>query len=109
MDLDLDLLEGLALSADRPAALAALLPGTGVHDYWRGVHLQHEGRLDEVAAILAAWSGRHSGDHELQRRLERRQLLLRAGGDLAAHADALRFEAGISLDDQAEAEVAAQR
>lgn len=109
MDLDLDLLEALALSADRPAALAALLPGTALHDYWRGVHLQHEGRLDEVAAILAAWSSRHAGDHELQRRLERRQLLLRAGGDLAAHADALRFEAGITLDDQAEAEAAAQR
>jgi len=109
MDLDLDLLEGLALAADRPAALAALLPGTGLHDYWRGVHLQHEGRLDEAATILAAWSGRHPGDHELRRRLERRQLLLLADRDLAAHADALRFEAGISLDDQAEAEAAAQR
>ena len=35
--------------------------------------------------------------------------MLRAGGDLAAHADALRFEAGVSLDDQAEAEVLALR
>ncbi len=109
MDLDLDLLEALALAEDRPAALDALLPGTGLHDYWHGVHLQHEGRLDEVDPILAAWSGRHPGDDELRGRLERRQLLLRAGSDLAAHADALRFEAGIALDDQAEAEAAAQR
>ncbi|MEP7122072.1 MAG: hypothetical protein ABJE95_14230 [Byssovorax sp.] len=109
MDLDLDLLEALALSADRPAALAAILPGTALHDYWRGVHLQHDGKLDDVDALLAAWPGSHPREDELRQRLERRQLLLRAGGDLAKHADALRFQAGIALDDQAEAEVAAQR
>ena len=109
LDLDLDLLEALALAEDRPAALAAILPGTARHDYWRGVHLQHAGRLDEVDALLAEWPGHHPREDELRERLERRQLLLRAGGDLAAHADALRFRAGVSLDDQAEAEVAALR
>ena len=109
MDLDLDLLEALALSEDRPAALAALLPGTALHDYWWGVQLQHQGRLDEVAPILAAWPSRYPSEHALRGRLERRQLLLLAGGDLAAHADALRFEAGISFEDQAEAEAAALR
>ena len=109
MELDLDLLEALALADDRAKALAALLPGTALHDYWRGVHLQHEGRLDEVDALVAEWDSHHPYEDELQERLRRRQLVLRAGGDLAAHADALRFEAGISLDDQAEAEVAAQR
>jgi hypothetical protein len=109
LELDLDLLEGLALAPERSLALAALLPGTALHDYWRGVHLQHEGRLDEVDPILAAWSSHHPDDDELEEKLARRQLLLRAGEDLAAHAEALRIEAGISLDDQAEAEVAAQR
>jgi hypothetical protein len=109
LDLDLDLLEALALSADRDAALAAILPGTALHDYWRGVHLQNEGHLDEVDALLKEWSGQHPNEDEPRLRLERRQLLLRAGGDLAAHADALRFEAGVSLDDQAEAEAAALR
>ena len=109
MELDLDLLEGLALAPDRPAALGALLPGTPIHDYWRGVHLQHEGRLDEVEAIITEWSGHHPNEDALRERLERRQLFLRAGRDLAAYADTLRFEAGITLDDQAEAEVAAQR
>ncbi len=108
MELDLDLLEALALAPERSLALAALLPGTALHDYWRGVHLQHEGRLDEVDPILAAWSAHHDDD-ELKERLARRQLLLRAGEDLAAHAEALRIEAEVSLDDQAEAEVAAQR
>jgi hypothetical protein len=109
MDLDLDLLEALALAEDRPAALAALLPGSALHDYWRGVHLQHAGRLDEVDALVAEWSSHHPHEDEPRERLERRQLFLRASGDLAAYADALRDEAGISLDDQAEAEVAAQR
>jgi hypothetical protein len=109
MQIDLALLEALALAEDRPAALAALLPGTAIHDYWRGVHLQHQGRLDEVDAIVAEWAAHHPNEGELRERLERRQLFLRAGGDLARYADAIRFEAGISHDDQAEAEVAAQR
>lgn len=107
--MELDLLEALALSTDRPAALAALLPGTALHDYWRGVHLQHEGRLDEVDTLIEEWKARHPSDDEPLARLQRRQLLLRAGSDLAAHADAIRFEAGLSFDDQAEAQVAAQR
>jgi hypothetical protein len=109
MDMDIEQLEALALSVDRAAALASLLPGTSLHDYWRGVHLQHEGRLDEVDTILTSWRSRHRDQGELHQRLERRQLLLRAGQDLAAHADTIRFQAGLSLDDQAEAEAAAQR
>ncbi|MBL9099988.1 MAG: hypothetical protein JNL82_03465 [Myxococcales bacterium] len=107
--MELEHLEALALADDRAAALAALLPGTVEHDYWHGVQLQHQGRLDEVDALLAGWHKRHGRSDELQTRLRRRQLLLRAGLDLAAHADALRFEAGLRLDDQAEAVAAAQR
>lgn len=107
--MDLAHLEALALSDDRAAALAGLLPGTTSHDYWRGVHLQHHGRLDEVDAILAGWKQRHGHTDELHARLSRRQLLLRAGHDLGAHADALRFEARVRLDDEAEAVAAAQR
>jgi hypothetical protein len=107
--MELEQLEALALADDRAAALAGLLPGTMDHDYWRGVHLQHRGSLDEVDAILSGWSDRHRDRGELYQRLERRQLLLRAGRDLAAHADAIRREAGLTLDDQAEAAAAAQR
>src|SRR5690349_18107451 len=103
MTLDLDQLEALALSDDRESALATLLPGTTEHDYWRGVHLQHAGRLDEVDEILAGWQKRHGHEDAHHDRLERRQLLLRAGADLAAHADRIRFEAGLRLDDEAEA------
>lgn len=107
--MDLEQLEALALSDDRDAALAGLLPGTVEHDYWRGVHLQHQGRLDDVDPILTGWKRRHGRTDDLYIRLTRRQLLLRAGRDLDAHADTLRFEAGLRLDDEAEAVAAAQR
>lgn len=107
--MDLEQLEALALSDDRAAALAKLLPGTVEYDYWRGVHLQHRGELDEVDAILSGWQRRHGRRDEHHARLARRQLLLRAGRDLAGHAEKLRFEAKLHLDDQAEAVAAAQR
>ena len=107
--MDLEQLEALALSDDRPAALAELLPGTAEHDYWRGVHHQHRGELDPVDAILSGWHKRHGHTDALHARLARRQLLLRAGVDLRRHADKLRFEAGVRLDDEAEAVAAAQR
>ncbi len=107
--IELEHLEALALSADRSSALDALLPGTVEHDYWRGIHLQHAGKLDEVDALLAGWIKRHRHTGEAHARLERRQRLLRAGQDPAKHADRIRFERGLALDDQAEAEVAAQR
>src|SRR5688572_16320640 len=107
--MDLEQLEALALSEDRAAALANVLPGTVEHDYWRGVHLQHAGRLDEVDEILSGWRRRHGGTDSFHARLARRQLLLRAGEKPNRHADKIRFEAGLSLDDQAEAVAAAQR
>ncbi len=107
--MDLEHLEALALSNDRSTALGALLPGTVEHDYWRGVQLQHAGRLDEVDEILGDWQRRHGHTDEHHQRLSRRQLLLRAGADLAAHADTIRFEAGVWLNDEAEAVAAAQR
>ncbi|HUS63176.1 MAG TPA: hypothetical protein VMZ28_01495, partial [Kofleriaceae bacterium] len=107
--MDLDQLEALALSDDRESALAGLLPGSIEHDYWRGVHLQHAGRLDEVDGILEAWQRRHGHTEEHHDRLARRQLLLRAGRDVAAHAERIREDAGVWLDDEADAVAAAQR
>ena len=107
--MDLEQLAALALSDDRSAALAGLLPGTPEHDYWRGVHLQHRGELDEVDAILSGWRRRHGRTDDLHTRLSRRQLLLRAGRDLDHYAETLRFESGQRLDDQAEAVAAARR
>ena len=106
--MDIEQLEGLALGDDRAAALAGLVAGTEEHDYWRAVHLQHVGALSEVDAVLARWRSRH-GDTALRARLERRQLLLRAGGDLVAVADTLRDETGATLHHEPEIEAAAAR
>ncbi len=73
--MDLEHLEALALSPDREAALALLLPGSADHDYYRCVHLQHHGRLEEAQQIIDDWSHRHNDDRLGTLRL--RQLLLR--------------------------------
>ena len=75
--MEIEALEQLALSEDRAAGLATLLPGTIEHDYWRGVFFQHEGQLDAVDEILASWEQRHGHRHdEHHDRLRRRQLSL---------------------------------
>ena len=108
--MELGELEQLALGTDRAAALAALMPGTTEHDYWRGVFLQHEGRLDEVDEILRTWADRYGGyQDDFHSRLSRRQLLAKARRELAAVAEEIRHETGTSLDDRAEVVVQAQR
>ena len=57
--MDIEQLEALALSDDRAAALARLVPGSEDHDYWRAIDLQHRGALDAVDALLATWRDRH--------------------------------------------------
>jgi hypothetical protein len=58
--MDLEILEALALSDDRGGAIAQLLPGSEDHDYYRALHAQQRGALDEAAAaVIAAWPGRH--------------------------------------------------
>ncbi|MFO0744863.1 MAG: hypothetical protein U1F43_04195 [Myxococcota bacterium] len=105
--MDLEQLEALALG-DRAAALAALLAGTVEHDYWHGVALQHEGRLDEADELLATFGLRHGRRDALFLRLERRQALLRAGRELAPEVLAqLRRWGAAQLNHQPE--VAAQQ
>ncbi len=106
--MDIEQLEGLALGDDRAVALAGLVAGTEAHDYWRAIHLQHAGALDEVDDVLTRWRARH-GDTAYRARLERRQLLLRAGVDLAASADRLRDETGAELHHEPEIEATAAR
>lgn len=107
--MELSELEALALGPDRAAALKALLPGTTEHDYWRGVLLQHEGRLDEVDALLGGWAERHRSYDAHYERLARRQLLARARADLPGVAERLLEETRTALDDRAEEVVQAQR
>src|SRR5262245_25146801 len=113
--MDLELLEALALSEDRGAALAQLLPGSEDHDYYRALHAPHRGALGEAAAVLEAWPDRH-GRTVRYEQLRLRQLLAQvtaaptsaAAGDAAASqamaADQLRDWFGVNHGHQAEAE-----
>src|SRR4029078_7918454 len=65
--MDLEILEALALSDDRSAALAQLLPGSEDHDYFRCLHAQHAGALDEAEQILDAWAERHGRSERFER------------------------------------------
>ena len=106
--MDLEILEALALSEDRSAALAQLLPGSAEHDYYRALQLQHRGALDEVDPILTQWNDRHGNNaNALASQLRRRQQLYRAMADGPARDTALhqlRDELGIAHNHQAEVE-----
>ncbi|HEY0992056.1 MAG TPA: hypothetical protein VGD80_33625, partial [Kofleriaceae bacterium] len=101
--MDLEILEALALSDDRSAAHAQLLPGSEDHDYYLALHAQHRGALDEADAVLAAWSERH-GPTPGYDRLRLRQLLLRVTAAPAKTAEQLRDWFGISHWHEAEVE-----
>ena len=93
--MDLELREALALSDDRGAALAQLLPGSEEHDYHRCLQAQHAGRLGDAEAILESWPERH-GQTPNYHRLRLRQLLCQATIAPAHVADRLRDFFGVS-------------
>lgn len=102
--MDLELREGLALAEDRSEALAQLLPGSEDHDYYRCLHAQHAGKLDDADAIIDAWPQRH-GHTERYDRLRLRQLLYRAtGGQLGRVAENVRDWFGVHHWHEAEVE-----
>ena len=104
--MELEILEALALSTDRAAALALLLPGSEDHDYFRGLDAQHRGRFDEVDALLDAWPDRH-GSTETFERLRLRQTLYRLGRSEAEASDAAdRVREVLGVSHWHEAEVA---
>src|SRR3569833_3282944 len=91
--MDLEFLDVLALSEDRSAALAQLLPGSEDHDYFHCLHAQQRGDLDGADRILATWPDRH-GDSAGYRRLTQRQLLYRVMREPERAADDLRERRG---------------
>jgi hypothetical protein len=106
--MDLELLEALALSDDRGPAIARLLPGSEDSDYYRVLHAQHRGALDEADAILTAWPERH-GRTPRHDRLRLRQLLYRATVSAIrvpdAAADQLRDRFAVNHRHEAEVEL----
>jgi hypothetical protein len=93
--MDLESLEALALSEDRTAALAQLLPGSEDHDYYRCLHAQHVGALADAQQILDAWVERHGANARYER-LRLRQQLCQLDKDPDRVADQVRDRFGVS-------------
>lgn len=74
--MDLEQLEALAFGEDRDAALAQLLPGSSDHDYYRCVHLQQRGKLEEAQRIIDDWANRHGDGRNEILRMRQRLLVL---------------------------------
>lgn len=98
--MDLETLEALAFGEDRSAALASLVAGSAEHDYWSCVLLQQRGAIDEAGAKIQRFAEAHPHEHAMRDRLAVRQLLLRAGRDLASARDELVRETGAYLHHQ---------
>ena len=52
-------LEEYALSGEREKALGKLIPGTEEYYFYHCLHLQNEGRLEEVEPLLLSWIEKH--------------------------------------------------
>jgi hypothetical protein len=100
--MDIEQLEALAFGEDRSRALAKLVAGSVEHSYWTAIHLQHAGDLPAVDALLSRWPHTGSDSEAMRQRLERRQLLLRAGVDFAACASEIARTSDASLHAQRE-------
>lgn len=105
--MNIEQLEALAFGEDRAAARESLVAGSVEHSYWTAIHLQHQRKLADVDALIARWPHKDSHGQSLRARLERRQLLLRAGVDFDSVVKELRRQSGVILDAQRERDVEA--
>ena len=67
--------EVLALSENRRTTLEQLIPGTEDYYYYSCLLLQHEGKVDQVPALVETWIKRH-GQSPRVREIENRQALV---------------------------------
>ncbi|MCX7819959.1 MAG: hypothetical protein N2652_12260 [Kiritimatiellae bacterium] len=92
-------LELFALSTNREAALAELVPGTDDHFFFRALHAQNQGRRDEVRRILDDWiRARKGAEPPAARELRHRQALLDYEHDPKSSLDYLRRELNLRFD-----------
>ncbi len=68
--------EDFALAKDREQALKLLIPGTWQYYYYNCLHLQNQGKLDEVDKLIKVWDNPHR-DHRGLEEIKIRQALLR--------------------------------
>ncbi|MGQ9592320.1 MAG: hypothetical protein ACUVYA_18740, partial [Planctomycetota bacterium] len=93
--------EEFALAEDRAKTLEGLVPGTEEAYYYRALHLQHSGKLDDVDKLLATWIERH-GRTERIFEIENRQAFLRYANAPQKSLDFLADRLGLTFHHQRE-------
>lgn len=91
-----ELAERFAVADDREAVVAALVPGTEEHFYYRCLLWQHQGKLAEVDALLPRWEALHPHSSRAGR-IRLRQAVLWVDREVAVGAPRLAHEVGVDL------------
>jgi hypothetical protein len=94
--------EKFALAENRTEALNQLVPGTEDHYFYTSLHLQNQGKLAEVDALLKPWIERYGRTPQVQE-IENRQALLRFPTDPAASLAYLRARLNLNYPHEREA------
>ena len=89
--------ERFALSENREAALAELIPGTDSYFYYHCLHCQTVGKIAEARGHLDSWITR-VGLNEQTQRMQTRQFLLEYRTNPQSTFDHLRSNFGINID-----------
>jgi hypothetical protein len=95
-------LEDFALGADRPAALARLVPGTEDYYYYHCLNHQNAGQWDKAEALLAPWAERFGNTPRLEQMRNRQALLLYAK-EPAKSLDFLKWRLNLRFDHERQA------
>ena len=96
---EIGFLEDFALAKERGSVLEKLVGGTEESYYYRCLHLQETGRLEEVDKLLGSWIARYKRTARV-REIENRQALLRYGEDPRRSLAFLRERLGLRFDHQ---------
>jgi hypothetical protein len=83
---------------DREAALKKLVPGTEDYYYYHCLHLQLQGKLDQVEKTLKAWRTRMNGTSSRHQLIARRNRLLRYRKDPAGTLEFIRRDLSVQFN-----------
>ena len=102
---EIQYVEDFALAEDRSVPLAKLVPGTDDYYYYHCLHLQNQGRFQEVEGVLNKWIAHHNGSRT-QRAWEitHRQMLLQYPAKSQAVRSHLVRHLGLHFNHQREQE-----
>jgi hypothetical protein len=106
--MDIDQLEAFAYAEDRARTLEQLIPGTEEYYFYRCLHQQHSGDLDQVDKQLAQWIKLHGRTSKVVE-IEHRQALLAYARQPGATLDYLKSTLNLYFDHQQEIEGRAER